>query len=457
MIVDDYSRYTWVFFFKTKVETQQTIIDFSNEAQRQHNVAILVIRSDNGSEFKNYTLNEFLSEEGIRHQYSAAYTPQQNGVAERKNRTLIEMARSMMAEFKSPNNFWAEAINTACHSSNRLFFRKGLMKTPYEVLTGNKPNITYFRVFGCKCFYLIKGARIGKFHTRSLEGTFVGYGAESHTYRVYDKASRIVIESCSVAFEENNGSLVEQVGVSDVGDVQPQDAILRMGVGFHRPVEVYYEGDQQGPSSTQVVATSSQGTQDNNTVPNMSNQEDGQEPSTAPGIPGEPENPVQPDVGNSGGLEFPVQGEPGISGSAEISGGSSQQGQDQPTPSSHEVTPRVDQDHQTGQGGDKNDQDDQVIPPTSRGEIEVRRVNRVGTSQELRALSLDKVLGDVRSKVSTRRQLASFSEHQAHISMVEPKKVFEALEDPDWLEAMHDELNNFRCNKVWLLVERPKD
>ena len=102
MIVDDFSRFTWVYFFKSKDETQQAVIDFSNEVQRQHNVPILAIRSDNGSEFKNYTLNEFLSEEGIRHQYSAAYTPQQNGVAERKNRTLMDMARSMLAEFKSP-------------------------------------------------------------------------------------------------------------------------------------------------------------------------------------------------------------------------------------------------------------------------------------------------------------------------------------------------------------------
>ena len=107
VIVDDYSRCTWVYFFKTKDETQQTVIDFSNEVQRQHNVPILAIRSDNGSEFKNYTLNEFLSEEGIRHQYSAAYTPQQNGVAERKNRTLMDMARSMLAEFKSPLFLWA--------------------------------------------------------------------------------------------------------------------------------------------------------------------------------------------------------------------------------------------------------------------------------------------------------------------------------------------------------------
>ncbi|KAK1632086.1 hypothetical protein QYE76_006401 [Lolium multiflorum] len=132
---------------ETKDETQQIFIDFATEVQRQHNLLIMAIRSDNGPEFKNYTLNDFLSDEGIRHQYSAAYTPQQNGVAERKNRTLMDMARSMMAEYKSRYNFWAEAISTACHSSNRLYLRKGLNKTPYEILTGNKPNISYFKVF----------------------------------------------------------------------------------------------------------------------------------------------------------------------------------------------------------------------------------------------------------------------------------------------------------------------
>ena len=74
-----------------------------------------------------------------------------------KNRTLLDMARSMLAEFNSPQFLWAEAVSTACHSSNRLYFRKGLNKTPYEILTGNKPNVSYFSVFGCKCFYLIKG------------------------------------------------------------------------------------------------------------------------------------------------------------------------------------------------------------------------------------------------------------------------------------------------------------
>jgi transposase InsO family protein len=122
-----------------------------------------MIRSDNGTEFKNYTLNYFLSDEGIRHQYSSPYTPQQNSVAERKNRTLIDMARTMFAEFKSPYNFWAKSINTACHVSNRLYLRKGLNKTPYEIFTGKKPNIKYFRVFGCKCYYLKKGVHLSKF------------------------------------------------------------------------------------------------------------------------------------------------------------------------------------------------------------------------------------------------------------------------------------------------------
>src|SRR4051812_14899915 len=104
VIVDDFSRYSWVYFFKLKSETQKTFI---NMVQRQYNLPVLIIRSDNGADFKNNTLNDFLSDEGIKHQYYATYTPQQNGVAERKNRTLIEMARTMLVKFKSPYNFWA--------------------------------------------------------------------------------------------------------------------------------------------------------------------------------------------------------------------------------------------------------------------------------------------------------------------------------------------------------------
>ncbi|KAK1628842.1 hypothetical protein QYE76_003157 [Lolium multiflorum] len=357
----------------TKDETQQIFIDFATEVQRQHNLLIMAIRSDNGSEFKNYTLNDFLSDEGIRHQYSAAYTPQQNGVAERKNRTLMDMARSMMVEYKSRYNFWAEAISTACHSSNRLYLRKGLNKTPYEILTGNKPNISYFKVFG---------------------------------------SSGIIIESCSVRFEENDGSQVGQVDVC-AGDEIPQDAIVRMGVGFFRPIEGHGVASREELCSTTVEPSSSQHQQ----TPSL-------EANDAPTQEQE-ENPPSHEQ---------------------------DQGQDQP---------RIqDQPFDICQDGDPNDQVDQVTPPRpkrTKEEIEARRLARRDRTLEIRGHTHDKVLGDVRAKVSTRRQLANFSNHHAYISVVEPKKVFEALEDSDWVEAMHEELNNFKRNKVWTLVEKPKE
>ena len=167
----------------------------------------------------------------------------------------------MLAEFNSPKSFWAEAVSTACHSSNRLYFRKKLNMTPYEIFTGNKPTISYFRVFGCKCYYLHKGVRLAKFQSKALEGRFVGYGVESHTYRVYDISSRIVIETCSVEFEENDGSQVGQSGVCDVGDEMPQEAIGRMGVGFFRPIEGHLVADREGLCSTQVEPSSSQAPQ----------------------------------------------------------------------------------------------------------------------------------------------------------------------------------------------------
>ncbi|KAK1698820.1 hypothetical protein QYE76_015517, partial [Lolium multiflorum] len=446
VIVDDYSRYTWVYFLKTKDETQQIFIDFATEVQRQHNLLIMAIRSDNGSEFKNYTLNDFLSDEGIRHQYSAAYTPQQNGVAERKNRTLMDMARSMMAEYKSRYNFWAEAISTACHSSNRLYLRKGLNKTPYEILTGNKPNISYFKVFGCKCFYKIKGVRLSKFAPKALEGIFVGYGAESHTYRIFDVSSGIIIESCSVKFEENDGSQVGQVDVC-AGDEIPQDAIVRMGVGFFRPIEGHGVASREELCSTTVEPSSSQHQQ---TLPSEANdaptQEQEQDPPSYVQDQGQDQGQDQPIIHN-GSNEDPINSCP----SPNIV-------QDQ----AHEIEqPQAIEEAQVqGQDGDPNDQVDQVTPPRPRKtkeEIEARRLARRERNLELRGHTHDKVLGDVRAKVSTRRQLANFSHHHAYISLVEPKKVFEALEDSDWLEAMHEELNNFKRNKVWTLVKKPKE
>jgi hypothetical protein len=129
----------------------------------------------------------------------------------------------------------------------------------------------------------------------------------------------------------------------------------------------------------------------------------------------------------------------------------------QDQPHDEEQTQAIEQAHIDGQDGDQNSQEDQVMSQSSFEDIEAHRKIRVARTLELRGHTIDKVIGDLRKQMTTRRQLANFSDHQAYISMVEPKKVFDALEDPDWLDAMHEELNNFKRNKVWRLVEKPKD
>ena len=108
------------------------------------------IKSDNGAQFKNTGLDEYLDVLGITHELSAPYTPQQNGIVERKNRTLVEMACTMLDEYKTPQRFCPEAIDTACHIINRVYLCKFFKKTSYELLTYKKPNVSYFKVFDAK-------------------------------------------------------------------------------------------------------------------------------------------------------------------------------------------------------------------------------------------------------------------------------------------------------------------
>jgi transposase InsO family protein len=153
VIVDDFSRFTWVFFLQDKSETQGTLKRFLRRAQNEFELKVKKIRSDNWSEFKNLQVEEFLEEEGITHKFSAPYTPQQNGVVERKNRTLIDMARMMLGEFKTLERFWSEAVNTAYHAINRLYLHRLLKKTSYELLTGNKPNDLTFVYLGANAIF----------------------------------------------------------------------------------------------------------------------------------------------------------------------------------------------------------------------------------------------------------------------------------------------------------------
>ncbi|GJX32847.1 ribonuclease H-like domain-containing protein [Tanacetum coccineum] len=140
-VTDDFSRFSWVFFLATKSETSGILKKFITEVENQLNHKVKVIRSDNGTKFKNREMDEFCGQKGIKREYSVARTPQQNRVAERKNRTLIEAARTMLADSLLPTVFWAEAVNTACYVLNRVLVTKPHNKTPYELIIGRAPSI----------------------------------------------------------------------------------------------------------------------------------------------------------------------------------------------------------------------------------------------------------------------------------------------------------------------------
>ncbi|GJR72304.1 retrovirus-related pol polyprotein from transposon TNT 1-94 [Tanacetum coccineum] len=152
VIVDDYTRFGWVRFLRSKDETPQVIEKFIVKTQRALNATVRFVRTDNGTEFVNKTLDGWFESVGISHETSVPRSPQQNGVVERRNRTLMEAARTMLIFAKAPLFLWAEAVATACYTLNRSLVHTLHGKTYYELLKGKKPNLQYFRVFGSLCY-----------------------------------------------------------------------------------------------------------------------------------------------------------------------------------------------------------------------------------------------------------------------------------------------------------------
>jgi hypothetical protein len=134
----------------------------------------------------------------------------------------------MLNEYKTSDRFWAEAINTACHTINRLCLHRLLKKTPYELLTGNEPNVSYFRVFGSKCYVLLKRSKSSRFAPKVYKGFMLGYDSNSRVYHVFNKDSSVVETTCDAVFDETNSSQVEQYDLDDVDNEEaPCDALRK--------------------------------------------------------------------------------------------------------------------------------------------------------------------------------------------------------------------------------------
>ncbi|GJS04017.1 putative ribonuclease H-like domain-containing protein [Tanacetum coccineum] len=169
VVTDDFSRFSWVFFLATKDETSKILKTFITGIENQLDHKVKVIRCDNGTEFKNSVISQFCKMKGIKREFSIARTPQQNRVAERKNRTLIEVARTMLVDSKLPTTFWDEAVNTACYMLNKVLIIKPHNKTPYELIRGRPPLLDFMKPFGCPVTILNTRDHLGKFDGKLMK------------------------------------------------------------------------------------------------------------------------------------------------------------------------------------------------------------------------------------------------------------------------------------------------
>ncbi|KAL8126686.1 hypothetical protein AgCh_013813 [Apium graveolens] len=352
VIVDEFTRYTWVYYLHTKSETASTLIDHIKHLDKMVKDSVKVLRSDNGTEFKNSIMEEFCKSHGIKQEFSAPGTPQQNGVVERKNRTLIEAACTMLDEAKLPTYFWAEVVQTACFTQNATIINKH-GKTPYEMVKKKKPNLKYFHVFGCKCFVLkTHPEQLSKFDLKADEGIFVGYPLSTKAFRVYNLRTKVVMESINVSFDDKK--------ITGLADFIDHD-------------QLRFENEDSNSDT---------------------------------------ENPdsLSPDTVNSDELNSDV-----------IETVETTSKEDAPMQGEHTQDPTTSQETSEHASG----------------------------SSSSDSSSSDKPSSDSAENLNT--------EESNSESITEPKKVEEALQDADWVQAMQEELNEFERNKIWTLVSRPKN
>ncbi|GJW99140.1 retrovirus-related pol polyprotein from transposon TNT 1-94, partial [Tanacetum coccineum] len=200
--VDDYSRFTWVKFLRSKDETPEFVTNFLKQIQVGLNKTVRFIRTNNGMEFVNQVMSKYYEGVGIYHQKSDPRTSQQNGVVERRNRTLVEAARTMLIFSKAPMFLWPEVVATACYTQNRSLIYTRHNKTPYELVHDKKHGLTFLRVFGALCYPTNDSEDLGKLYAKADIGIFVGYAPSRKGFRIYNKRTRRIMETIHVTFDE---------------------------------------------------------------------------------------------------------------------------------------------------------------------------------------------------------------------------------------------------------------
>ncbi|WZZ44936.1 hypothetical protein YC2023_041195 [Brassica napus] len=226
--IDEKSKYTWLTLIPSKDRVIDAFKNFQAYVTNHYHAKIKILRSDNGGEYTSYAFKSHLDHHGILHQTSCPYTPQQNGVAERKNRHLMEVARSLMFQANVPKRFWSDAVSTAYYLINRMPTRVLKDQAPFEVLNKRKPSLAYMKVFGCLCYVLVPGELRNKLEARSRKAMFIGYSTTQKGYKCYDPEARRVLVSRDVKFIEERG-YYEEKNQEDLRDLTSDKAgVLRI-------------------------------------------------------------------------------------------------------------------------------------------------------------------------------------------------------------------------------------
>ncbi|GJU48345.1 ribonuclease H-like domain-containing protein [Tanacetum coccineum] len=464
VVTDDYSRYTWVFFLATKDETTGILKKFITEIENLVDKKVKIIRCDNGTEFKNSVMNDFCAMKGIRREFSVARTPQQNGVAERRNRTLIEAARTMLADSKLPTTFWAEAVNTACYVQNRVLVVKPHNKTPYELFRGRTPSLSFMRPFGCHVTILNTLDHLGKFDGKSDDGFFVGYSLNSKAFRVYNIRTRKVEENLHVRFLEDKPIIAGDgpKWLFDIDVLTKSMNYMQLLVDFVARTSLYIgifcTTDpliSQGPKDSEEDV-GMKPIEGNESGASDKGEEDEQDTRS------EFEKLLQQEKQTNSTNSFNTVG------TLVSAAGSSFTNDDPSSPINAAEASNAFEDHLFERFSPfKNAFALPHVPNVFS--IDDTRIfgnsyddEDVGAEADLNNLETSMNISDEHAMVSyiNKQRRTNHKDYQnclfaCFLSQKEPKKVIQALADPSWVEVMQEELLQFKLQKVWTLVDLP--
>lgn len=263
-ITDDFSRKVTIFPLKSKSDVFDCFTRYQRRAERFKNSKIINVRTDNGLEFCHAEFSKFLEEQGIKHERTNIYTPEENGTSERLNYTAMDAVKTMLNDSGLGNHFWSEAIMCFAYVWNRVCHR-GQKKTPFELYGGEKPSVKHFKVFGSTAYVGTPKQLRNKFQMRAKKGTMVGYALKTRGYRIWIPDERKIVETINVTFDENN---VKSGAVLDPSlfrfsspeefdsDSESESEIPKSEFpdesSFERKPEVHQESDSDSESESEI-------------------------------------------------------------------------------------------------------------------------------------------------------------------------------------------------------------